>query len=836
MSTARRLRARLAQRPDSEFEQALLRLALGSALVVYMLWNFESVADRGLEHVFVGCVGVFYTVATWIVVRICLTTEISPARRIIGAIADAAAITASMYFGGESAAAFIFVYVWVTLGNGFRYGPHYLLISLGLSAAGFAFTLSTNPFWSAHPVFGWEMLLGMVGICLYARVLVVKLNRATQRAEAANEAKRAFVSRMSHEMRTPLTSILGLADLLSGTRLAPDQRHMAGLVRESSLHLKSLVDDILDFSKIEAGKMAVERLPLDVRVLVWTVAGIVSPQARAKGLKLELRLAPDVPARIVSDEVRLRQILLNLASNAVKFTNTGSITLEVGVAGRTSSEISLHFAVHDTGIGIPAEKLGHIFDSFSQADEGVTRRFGGTGLGTTIARQLVELLGGRIDVQSKPGQGSTFRFEIPVEPAAADTPASGAQASAPAWAVVGFAQAEMDELRGILESWGMRLVAATAEPDEAIAGVFVRHDDPATASAVLCALRADARYAGVPTILVTAARGLIENVPPEAAAALALPLQRFDVFSAVHPLTAPPARAGAPLAVPAQPDHPLPVALDVLVIDDTATNRFVIRSILERFGHRCEDTATADEGLDRFSQRRFDVVVCDRNMPGMDGIELIRQIRALDRAGADDTALVMLTGDATADARTEALQAGVDAFLTKPVRPAELIEALVRVTAGRKSPTRGWSHPADARVPAEASPPLLSEETIAELAQLRPDEPEFVPRLQERFLSDARMLHARVVDALAHGDIGPVRDALHTIEGDAGSLGMEAIAQLCRMHRSLRLADIDGSARLFATRLGAAIAETANELARRHRPADASMDEGSRADPARRES
>jgi two-component system sensor histidine kinase RpfC len=816
------VRERLARRTDSEFEQATLRLALGTVLFAYMLLNFEWVETRGLAGWFYAAAVLFYGTALTLVVLVCLSTTASPPRRIVGAVVDALGITGCMMFGGEPAAAFFLAYLWVTLGNGFRYGPAYLHVSLALSAVGFAGALAVNPFWSGHLILGIEMLVGMIGVALYARSLVVKLNRATRRAEAANDAKRAFVSRMSHEMRTPLTSILGLAELLAGTRLRPDQRQMASLVRESSMHLKSLVDDILDFSKIEAGKMELEHGPFGVRALLWTVAGIVSPQARGKGLRLDLRIAPNLPDRVIGDEVRLRQVLLNLAGNAVKFTRAGTVTLGVTLLERTRDAARLRFVVEDTGIGIPADKLDTIFDSFTQADESVTRRYGGTGLGTTIAKQIVDLMGGTMSVESTPGTGSVFSFEVTLEVAPDAIGAAPSADAVPRWILAGFDTGRSAEMRAMLGSWGVAVIDV-AEGDVAAAraaagtgplsGVFYYARDAAEgAPAAIRAMRRPEQFGAVPVVLCTTDARLLEQPPAEAAAVLAWPPQRFDVFSAVHLLSSSGETRELELAEAPAGDRSRATAapLSVLVVDDTSTNRFVIQSILEHHGHRCESLASPDEALDRFVEAQFDVVVCDRNMPEMDGIELVRTLRALDRTAGGSTAFVMLTGDATSGARDAAMAAGVDAFLTKPVRPQELIAALERV--GRRA-VRGTTTGSAQTAQGSAAPGPESPADVATinlgaadaLASLRPDDPDFVRRLQERFLGDARKWLGEVRRAVASGEIGPVKEAVHTLEGDAGSLGFDRIVAVCRAHRGLTEDDVDAAGRRFAELLDEAI-------------------------------
>src|SRR4051812_22059023 len=402
------LRARFAARPDTEHEQAIVRVGMYVFTTAYLIPMVAPAAAAGSlwMHVLVWMAYLIGSVS--LVAAIAISPAPSAIRRFIGNVLDVFVITWSMAFFGDYAMPFFIVYVWVTLANGFRFGSNALMISLALSVVGFITVLSTSEFWKAHEAAGIGMLIAFVLLSLYVRKLVTQLFDALARAEAANQAKRRFISVVSHEMRTPLNAIIGMADLLRDTTLNREQADMLQTLRGSSRLMLSLVDDVLDFSKIESGKLVVEKTDFDLHALVNSTSRIVGAQAAGKGIEFAAAIMPEVPPAVRGDPHYLRQVLINLAGNAIKFTERGTVTVHVSAHGEVNEKIQLKFSIRDTGIGIPTEAQTLVFDSFTQADQSTTRRFGGTGLGTTIAKQLVELMGGRIGLESAVGLGSTF--------------------------------------------------------------------------------------------------------------------------------------------------------------------------------------------------------------------------------------------------------------------------------------------------------------------------------------------------------------------------------------------------------------------------------------------
>ena len=778
-----------------ELAQAKIRFGMNFFFAVLGLVAWYHDPTIGLAWVvatFLVCLGSASLLYLW--AKLLGQLDANPAARVAQRVAcilvDNLAITWLLYFGGEALAGAYGLYLWITIGNGMRFGLPYLYGNQVASLLAFGAITLLSPFWTANPSLAIGLFLVLLIVPLYASFLIRRLHTAVSESRSAYAAKSDFVARMSHELRTPLHGIISVADLLSRTEASNRQKELFRIISVSSNTLLELINRILDISKFEGGTSSLQRIPTNLYGVVHHALSILRPQAQLKGLELEFFLDLQVEPWVMAPPLQLQEILINICGNAVKFTEEGEVRLLMSPLAVSGEKIGVRLEISDTGPGISQEHLKKIFNPFYQADGSTTRRHNGTGLGTAIARELVRLMEGDIQVESEPGRGTRFKidlaFDRPLEPDT--TSREGLQIgllgksnlldrAAELLALKNTRVIRLEELKPDERLWLSIPPAAILVDLESfeISASSIREnfDGPGEEIFIPIFATGSSRFSDRAIILGYNCFIQSENLEEGIQRALSLAGEfRRDYVEEL-------------------PSNETGERIRVLIAEDNLTNQTIARMALVEGGFQCTIVSDGEQALAELTASRHDIALIDMHMPLIDGLEVARLYNFAVTDPAKRIPIVMVTADSRPEIAADADLAGITRFLTKPLKPSMMIELINRLMRERgkepvqRSPLRIAKQYLDFT---ENFARVIDESLLAELLQYM--EGEERAEFFSEFFEDARTYIETLDKGSDDSAIKKIRGGMHALSGSARMVGALKLASYARRVEFMSAPDI----------------------------------------------
>ncbi len=771
-----------------EYEQAVIRVLFTFLVVLYFFFHGMLDSSEGVFTI------AFYLASGYELFSICILLsfiyfkDASRIRKMLTMMGDHGMTCLAMYRADQAGAPLFTVLLWITVGYGARYGMNYLYLGMLLSSTGLLLLINTAGFWLEYPIVGYGMIVTNIVIPIFVSKLLKQLSDAKAKAEHADEAKGRFLANMSHEMRTPLSGIIGISKLLYKEKLEPSTKASIITIDQSANHLLQLIDDVLNFSRIEAGTLHIDHEHFDVYETIHAISDTLRPVATDKKLSFHVFISTDVPTSLVGDANRLKQVLLNLCGNAIKFTKTGYVEVRVNALAVTNTDARLRFEIIDTGIGIPPEALSRIFERFNQVDDSITRKFGGSGLGTTISKELVELMGGQIHVQSDLGNGSRFYFDIPF--LIGETFVAEEYNDAKCL-IFTKRDSIRERLFSFTSRWGMN-IATTSDLHNLCRMLVENRDDSGLPILLLDGSSIDGELLefikfvkfgvsdDVEVVLIDTnqthldCEGSITAIVND----LTTPKQLFNAIHAANRNYELP--SGVTPLSDAKKDHFK--KLNVLIAEDSIVNRTILEEILRSHDMNVVSAEDGDEALELFEDNNFDIAIVDMQMPNVGGLDVIREYNSgygLFRK----IPFVVLTANVTTDAKLECERAGASAYMKKPIDEDELLQLIYKFTGTQGDGiTLKSKKSADYinKFDRDILPDVIDIDVVNKLMSMSTKEG-FFENLVENFLNDLSASIGVIQKAIESGDFNKYHNEAHAIKGASANIGAKEVFEIARL-------------------------------------------------------
>ena len=780
-------------RSNGEFQQAVIRLVILAAITVYFSSHYYMTKQANILEQPIGFLTIYDFTAILILYSFKFIPGISHTRRSFTLLADLTLLSFTLHIGGDEATLCFSVYLWLIIGYGMRFGQKYLLAGAIIGVVEFTVVILTTDYWIEQRTAGIGLLIGLIVLPIFFSVLLGKLTKAKAAAEEANKSKSEFLANMSHEIRTPLNGVIGMSDLLTDTPLTNDQKELTTTLKASANTLLSLIEDILDISKIEAGRFSIEETDYDLHSLINNTVSMLKVQAETKGITLTYNISPVTPYELVGDPHHLRQVLINLIGNAIKFTETGGVKLRVTTTSESETTANIRFEVIDTGIGIPIDAQASIFESFTQADSTTTRKYGGTGLGTTISKQIIELMGGEIGVHSTLLKGSTFWVQVCFKKQMPTNSINNPLMLKNLHISV-IASEQSHELCTALSSWNIDYTIVPKT--DSIYDALSQANAPDVFNIILAESNciSDCLYSfpekvhslpgnnNIPILLIDnpdSPSDINDEQFSGYTNIIKSPLDNSSLFNALH--------SSGISAIDSNnhsgrnyPNNPTAAGSKILVAEDNETNQLVIRKILERGNHSPYIVNNGQEALDALEEDTFDLVIMDMQMPVMGGIEAAK-IYNFSSNSNKRTPIIILTANVTTDALRECHDANVSAYLTKPIDVNKLLDT-INTLSNKTSDAVVMDNEQVTNIPegntlSELS--ILDYQTLESLNSLT-DDNNFIPTLLSGYMADTKKQISHMEIAVSNKQYDLFRELLHAMKGSSGSVGALKLHSQCK--------------------------------------------------------